>query len=115
MLLFYLADNIDLRRSEKNIALINLSIYYTWENVKRSYKKTKFKISAPAQNYKLELPDGSYFVPDIQDYCENINEKDDTFGDDHPIKYIFLLTKLNIELHLKLKLDIIQYFQHLKL
>ena len=29
------------------MALANLSIYYTWKNVKSIYKNNKFKISAP--------------------------------------------------------------------
>ena len=29
-----LTDKLDLRRDEKRIALSNLSIYYTWRNVK---------------------------------------------------------------------------------
>ena len=37
----------DLRRGKKSIALSNLSIYYTWKNIKRSYKNNKFKILAP--------------------------------------------------------------------
>ena len=27
-----LADKLDLRRGQKNVALSNLSIYYTWKN-----------------------------------------------------------------------------------
>ena len=42
-LLLNLTDKIDLRRKDKYIALLNLSIYYTWKNIKRSYKKNKFK------------------------------------------------------------------------
>ena len=30
-----------------SVALSNLSIYYTWRNIKSSYKNNKFKISAP--------------------------------------------------------------------
>ena len=38
----------DLRRSEKYVALLNLSIYYyTWKNIKKSYNNNKFKISMP--------------------------------------------------------------------
>ena len=29
-----LTDKIDLRRKDKNIALSNLGIYYTWKNIK---------------------------------------------------------------------------------
>ena len=33
-----LADKINLTRSDKFVALSNLSIYYTWKNIKKSYK-----------------------------------------------------------------------------
>ena len=46
ILLLYLADKINLKRSDKYVALSNLSIYYTWKNIKTSYKNNKFKISA---------------------------------------------------------------------
>ena len=59
-------------RSGKYVALSNLSIYYTWKNIKKSYKTNKFKISAPAWNEEFELADGSYSVSDIQDYFEHI-------------------------------------------
>ena len=61
-------DKLDLKRDENNIALSNLSIYYTWKNIKSSYNNNKFKISAPTWNDKFELPGGSYSVPVIQDY-----------------------------------------------
>ena len=71
-LLLNLTDKIDLRRKDKYIALSNLSIYYTWKNIKKSYKNNKFKIPAPTWNEEFELPDGSYSVSDIQDYFEYI-------------------------------------------
>ena len=43
--------------------------------MKSSYSNNKFKISAPTWNDKFELPDGSYFVSDIQDHFEYILEK----------------------------------------
>ena len=46
-LLLNLADKIDLRRKDKYITLSNLSIYYTWKNIKKSNKNNTFKISAP--------------------------------------------------------------------
>ena len=67
ILILKLTDKLDLRRGEKSIALSNLSIYYTWKNIKNSYNNNKFKISAPTRNDKFELPDGSYSVSDIQD------------------------------------------------
>ena len=70
-----LTDKLDLRIGEKVIALSNLSIYYTWKNIKNSYNNNKFKISAPTWNDKFELPDGSYSVSNIQDYFEYILKK----------------------------------------
>ena len=61
-------NKLDLRIGEKAMALSNLSIYYTWRNIKNSYNNNKFKISAPIWNDKFELPDASYSVSNIQDY-----------------------------------------------
>ena len=47
VLLLKLADKLDLRRGQKSVALSNLTIYYTWRNIKSSYKNNKNKISAP--------------------------------------------------------------------
>ena len=70
-----LTSKLDLRIGEKVIALSNLSIYYTWKNIKSSYNNNKFKISAPTWNDKFELPDEWYSVSDIQDYSEYILKK----------------------------------------
>ena len=65
-----LTNKLDLRLGEKVIVLSNLSIYYTWKNIKSSYNNNKFKIPAPTWRHKFKLPDGSYSVLDIQDYFE---------------------------------------------
>ena len=52
--------------------LVNLSIYYTWKNIKSEYNNNKSKISASTWNDEFNLPDGSYSVSDIQDYFEYI-------------------------------------------
>ena len=70
ILILKLTNKLDLRIGKKVIALSNLSIYYTWKNIKSSYNNNKFKISAPTWNDKIELPDGSYSVSNIQDYFE---------------------------------------------
>ena len=75
VLILKFTDKLDLRRSENRIALSNLSIYYTWKNIKSSYNNNKFKISAPTWNDKFELPDGLYSVSNIQDYFEYILKK----------------------------------------
>ena len=63
-----LTNKLDLRLDKKVVALSNLSIYYTWNNIESSYNSNKFKISSPTWNEEFILPDGSYFIPDIQDY-----------------------------------------------
>ena len=65
VLILKLTDKLDLRRGEKSIALSNLSIYYTWKNIKSIYNTNKFEISVPTWNDKFELSDGSYSVSDI--------------------------------------------------
>ena len=74
VLILKLTDKLDLRRGEKIIALSNLSIYYTWKNIKSSYNNNKFKISAPTWNDKFELPDGSYSVSDIHENFEYLKK-----------------------------------------
>ena len=49
-LLLNFTDKINWERSDKYVAFSNLSIYYTWKNIKKSYKSNKFKISAPTWN-----------------------------------------------------------------
>ena len=70
-----LTDKLDLRLDKKVVAISNLSIYYTWKNIKDTYNNNKFKISAPTWNEEFKLPDGSYSVSDIQDYFEYIMKK----------------------------------------
>ena len=69
----------DLRSSDKHIALQNLSIYYTWKNIKKKqYKNNKLKIIAATWNDEFKLSDRSYSVSDIQDYIEFITKKHET-------------------------------------
>ena len=67
-----LTNKLDVRVGEKVIALWNLSIYYTWRNIKNSYNNNQFKISAPTWTDEFELPQGSCSVSNIQEYCEYI-------------------------------------------
>ena len=105
VLVLKLTDKLDLRRGQKTVALSNLSIYYTWKNVKSSYNNNKFKISAPTWSEEFELPDGSYSVSDIQDYFEYILKKHSESVDNPSIR--IYVNKIEIELRLKLKADII--------
>ena len=81
-----LADKLNLKNRKKNMALADLSIYYTWKNIKSKYSNNKFKISAPTWNETFNLPDGSYTIDDIQDYFEFIIKKHETLTDNASIK-----------------------------
>ena len=67
-----LSSKLDLRLGENVIAPSNLSIYYSWKNIKSSCNNNKFKISAPTWNDEFKLQDGSYSVSNIQNYFEYI-------------------------------------------
>ena len=108
VLVLRFTDKLDLRRGQKSVALSNLSIYYTWNNMKSSYNNNKFKTSAPTWSDEFELPDGSYSISDIQDYFEYILKKCSENVDNPSIKVY--VNKIEIELHLKLKQDIILSF-----
>ena len=63
----YFTDKIDLR-GNKTIALPDLSIHYTWHNVKEEYNNNKFRLSGPTWSKDVTAPDGSYEVYQIQNY-----------------------------------------------
>ena len=68
------------------MALANVSIYYTWKNIKSEYNNNKFKISPPTWNNTFDLPDGSYSIADIQDYFEFIIKKHETLTENPPVQ-----------------------------
>ena len=85
-LLHYILEKTNLKRNDKYVALLNLSIHYKWKNIKKSYKKSKFKISAPTWYEDFELPDGSYSMSDIKDNFNYIIKKYETVTDNSPIR-----------------------------
>ena len=101
VLLLKLTDKLDLRRGQKTVALSNLSIYYTWKNIKSSYNNDKFKKFAPTRNEEFELPDGSYSISDIQDYFEYILKKHSE-SVDNPSTRIYV-NKIENRITLKIK------------
>ena len=80
-----LTDKLNLKNPNKNAALANLSIYYTWKNIKSEYNN-KLKISTPTWNDTFDLPDGSYSVSAIQDYSEFIIKKHKTLTENTPVQ-----------------------------
>ena len=81
-----LTDKFNLKYPNKNMALVNLSIYYTWKNIKSEYINNKFKISAPTWNGTFDLPDASYSIDYIPDYFEFIIIKYETLTEDIPVE-----------------------------
>ena len=84
--MYQFTDKLNLKYPNKNMALANLSFYYTWKNIKSEYSNNKFRISAPTWNDEFDLPDGSYSVSDIQDYLEYIIKKYETIADNPPVQ-----------------------------
>ena len=41
---YQFTDKLNIKNPIKNMALANLSIYYTWKNIKSEYNNRKFKI-----------------------------------------------------------------------
>ena len=80
-------------------------MHHTWKNIKKSYKNSNFKVSAPTWNKVFELPYGSYSITDIQS-CFKLSLK-------HGEKTVNSLIKIymnKISSRLKLKQDIISNF-----
>ena len=80
-----LTDKLHLKNLNKNMALANLSIYYSWKNIKSTYNNNKFKISAPTWNDTFDLPDRSYSIAYV-DYFEFIIKKHETLTEDPPVQ-----------------------------
>ena len=95
-----LADKLNLTDPNKNITLDNLSIYYTWKNIKSTYNNKKFKIFAPNWNNEFSFPNGSYSIADIQDYFWIYHQNHETLAK----KTDFTLIKSKRELFSKLEL-----------
>ena len=79
-----LTDKLNIKNPNKNMALANLSIYYTWK--KSEYNNSKFNISAPTWYDTFDLPDGSYSIADIQVYFEFITKKYETSTENPPVQ-----------------------------
>ena len=85
-LLLNLADRINLKRSDKYVALPNISIQDTWKNMKNHIKIISLKYQLQHGMRKFEIPDGSYSVSDNQDYFKHIFKKHDTVTDNPSIR-----------------------------
>ena len=81
--------------------LANLSIHYTWKNIKSEYNNNKFKNSAPTWNDTFDLPDRFYSISDIQDYFEFTIKKQKTLTENLPVQIYPNKTKKRIALKIK--------------
>ena len=80
-LIYQFTDKRNLKTpNNKNIGLVNLSIYYTCKNIISKYNNNKFKTSASTWNDDFDLSDGSYSISDIQDYFKFIIKKHETLA-----------------------------------
>ena len=70
-----LSQRLDLKSSNKHVAVQSLSLHYTWKNIRKQCKNNKVKIISPPWSHEFKLPHGSYSVSDIQDYFELIIKK----------------------------------------
>ena len=52
-LLLNLSDKLDLSIIDEYVALTNLSIYYAWKNIKKSYKINKLKNISSRMEWKI--------------------------------------------------------------
>ena len=84
--IYQFTDKLNLKNPNKNMTVANLSIYYTWKNIKSAYNNNTFKIHAPTWNDDFDLPDESYSVSDIQDYFEYSIKKHETIADNPPVQ-----------------------------
>ena len=100
-IVYNFTDKLNLKNPNKNIALANLSIYYTWKNVKSDYNNNKFKISAPTWNDTFDLPNGSYSIAALQNYLEYIIKKHGTIADVSPV--LIYVNKINNRIVFKIK------------
>ena len=103
------ANKLHLKNPNKNMALANLSTYYTWENIKSEYKNNKFKISAPTWSDTFDLPDGFYSICDAQDYFEFIIKKHETLTENPPIGIypIKIKNKIVFEIKTRYKVELL--------
>ena len=99
--IYKFTGTLNLKNPTKNMALANLSICYTWKNIKSEYNNNKFKISAPTWNDTFDLPNGSYSISDIQNYFKYIIKKHETILNTSPI--LVYINKIKNRIVFKIK------------
>ena len=101
---YYFTKKLNLKDPNKNIALVNLSIY----NNITAYNNNKLKISASTWNDLFDLPDGSYSVSDIQGCFECIITKHEAVVDNLPMQiYIKMKNCVMFKIKTSYKLEVL--------
>ena len=96
-----LTGKLNLKNPNRGIALVNLSIYYTWKNIKSGYNNNKFKISAATWKETFGIPDGSYSIARLQDYFDYIIKKHETITNIYPVLIYVNVTNNRIVFKIK--------------
>ena len=96
-----LLQRLDLRSSNKHVAVQNLSIYYLWKNIREQCNNNKLKIRAPTWSDEFELSDSSHSVFHTQGYVEYIIKRYKTSPTNLPI-HIYI-NRINNRLVFKIK------------
>ena len=71
--IYQFTNKLNLKNPNKNMALANLSIYYTWKNIKSEYNNNKFKISASTLNDTFDLSLWYYYRDELTDETNDDN------------------------------------------
>ena len=98
----YFTDKLNLKNL-KTPSLANLSIYFTWKNVRSLFHNNKFRIIAPTWNETFDLPDGSYSISDIQGYLGYIIKKHETITSDKNSPILIYPNKIKSRVVFKIK------------
>ena len=62
VLILKLTDKLELKRGEKSVTLSNLSIFYTWKNIKSSYKSLKYQLQHRMMNLNYQVDHTLYQI-----------------------------------------------------
>ena len=100
-ILLNLSNKINLKRSDKYVALSNLSIYYTWENIKKLYKSNEILMPETMKllgstNNKITKDENGENVPHLEItkvvlvHCNIVNND---YQQDSKVLYTFIPNK----------------------
>ena len=72
-----------MRLENSYLCVSDISLYYSWPNIKSSYRNNTFKYKRTTDNqeFEVKIPDGSYQIKDINSYLRHVmrhhGEKED--------------------------------------